>query len=211
MRLANIHEQKSSGSGSGKANRSAKPRNAEAARRLFGRGPEALQGGEEWDAFEVSDGLAGHTEDAPARLVAAAILGRELTDPGRILSVGDEEFTRRMAKADRCPGGLADACLWMAEGGGVFPVFMLPQAHAIADHLQAWSENHAGDFALCFLQRQAATWPPCFPTWYAPWSGSRPPTSPATASRLARRATICYGGSSPSCPASVTPSRRSRR
>jgi hypothetical protein len=76
-------------------------------------------------------------------------------EPGRVLSVGDEEFKRLMAEADRCPSGQADACLWMAEGSGVFPVFVMPQAHDIADHLLAWAEDRPGDwFALCFAQRQ---------------------------------------------------------
>ena len=57
-------------------------------------------------------------------------------EPGRVLSVGDEEFTRLMAEADRCPSGLADACLWMAEGGSVFPVFVLPQAHPGRAHFR---------------------------------------------------------------------------
>ena len=75
-------------------------------------------------------------------------------EPGRVLSVGDEEFTRLMAEADRCPSGLADACLWMAEGGGVFPVFVMPQALAVADHLLAWAEDRPGDwFALCYAER----------------------------------------------------------
>jgi hypothetical protein len=39
----------------------------------------------------------------------------------------------------------------MAEGGGVFPVFVMPQAHAVAEHLLAWAEDRPGDwFALCF-------------------------------------------------------------
>jgi hypothetical protein len=76
-------------------------------------------------------------------------------ESGRVLSVGDKEFTRLMAEADRCPSGLTDACLWMAEGSGVFPVFVMPQAHAIADHLLAWAEDRPGDwFILCFAQRQ---------------------------------------------------------
>jgi hypothetical protein len=43
----------------------------------------------------------------------------------------------------------------MADYGGVFPVFVIPQAHAIADHLQGWAENRPGEwFMLCFAQRQ---------------------------------------------------------
>src|SRR6516165_8853317 len=76
-------------------------------------------------------------------------------EPGRVLSVGDEEFTRLMAEAERCPSGRADACLWMADNGGVFPVLVMPQAHAIAEHLAAWAENRPGDSCvLCSAQRQ---------------------------------------------------------
>jgi hypothetical protein len=71
-------------------------------------------------------------------------------EPGRLLSVGDEEFQRLMAEADRCPSDLAGACLWMAEGGSVFPLFVMPQAHVIADHLLAWGEDRPGDW---FTQR----------------------------------------------------------
>lgn len=60
-----------------------------------------------------------------------------------------------MHEADRCPTGLADACLWIADNGGIFPVLILPQAHAIADHLVAWAEHRPGEwFALCFAERQ---------------------------------------------------------
>jgi hypothetical protein len=89
-------------------------------------------------------------------------------EPGRVLSVGDEGFKRLMAEADRCPSGLADACLWMAEGGGVFPIFVLPQTHATAEHLLAWSENRPGDwFALCFAQRQGRYVAALFPNLVA--------------------------------------------
>ena len=99
--------------------------------------------------------LPGSDGDGPTKAVVLSYLPLLTGEPGRVLSVGDEAFKRLMAEADRCPSGLADACLWMAEGGGVFPVFVLPQAHAIADHLLAWSESRPGDwFALCFAQRQ---------------------------------------------------------
>jgi hypothetical protein len=42
------------------------------------------------------------------------------------------------------------------DGGGVFPVFALPQAHAIADHLLAWAEDRPGDwFTLCYAERNS--------------------------------------------------------
>jgi hypothetical protein len=94
-------------------------------------------------------------DGGPKKVVVLSYVPLLTGEPGRVLSVGDEEFQRLMAEADRCPSGLADACLWMAEGGGVFPVFVLPQAHAIADHLMAWAEDRPGDwFMLCFAQRQ---------------------------------------------------------
>src|SRR5262249_8178535 len=93
--------------------------------------------------------------DGPKSVVVVSYVPLLTGEPGRLLSVGDGEFTRLMVEADRCPSGLADACLWMAEGGGVFPVFVLPQAHAIAEHLLAWAEDRPGDwFVLCFAQRQ---------------------------------------------------------
>jgi hypothetical protein len=50
---------------------------------------------------------------------------------------------------------MSETCLWMADNGGVFPVFVLPKAHAIADHMVAWAEDRPGDwFALCFAERQ---------------------------------------------------------
>jgi hypothetical protein len=99
--------------------------------------------------------LPGADSGGPKKAVVVSYIPLLTGEPGRELSVDGEEYKRLMAEADRCPSGLADACLWMAEGGGVFPVFVLPQAHAIADHLLAWSENRPGDwFALCFSQRQ---------------------------------------------------------
>jgi hypothetical protein len=99
--------------------------------------------------------LPGANGKGPKKVVVLSYLPLLTGEPGRVLSVGDDEFKRLMAEADRCPSGLADACLWMAEGGGVFPVFVLPQAHTIAEHLLAWSENRPGDwFTLCFAQRQ---------------------------------------------------------
>jgi hypothetical protein len=99
--------------------------------------------------------LPGSGGDGPKKAVVISYVPLLTGEPGRVLSVGDEDFKRLMAEADRCPSGLADACLWMAEGSGVFPVFVMPQAHADADHLLVWSENRPGDwFALCFAQRQ---------------------------------------------------------
>jgi hypothetical protein len=85
--------------------------------------------------------LPGADGGGPRKAVVISYVPLLVGEPGRLLSVGDDEFQRLLAEADRCPSGLADACLWMAEGGGVFPVFVLPQAHAIADHLLAWAED----------------------------------------------------------------------
>jgi hypothetical protein len=99
--------------------------------------------------------LAGSEGDDPKNVVVISYVPLLAGEPGRVLSVGDEEFNRLMAEADRCPSGLADACLGVADNGGVFPAFVLPQAHAIAEHLLAWAEGRPGDwFALCFAQRR---------------------------------------------------------
>lgn len=99
--------------------------------------------------------LPGSDGDGPKKAVVVSYIPLLAGEPGRVLSVGDEEFNRLMTEADRLPSGLADACLWMADNGGVFPVFVLPQAHAIAEHLLAWAENQPGDwFALCFAERR---------------------------------------------------------
>jgi hypothetical protein len=69
--------------------------------------------------------LPGAEGDGPTSVAVVGYVPLLAGEPGRVLSAGDEELRRLMAEADRCPGGLADACLWMAEGG-VFPVFALP-------------------------------------------------------------------------------------
>src|SRR5262245_20053449 len=99
--------------------------------------------------------LPGSEGDGPQSVIVLSYVPLLTGELGRVLSVEDEEFTRLMVEADRWPSGLADACLWVAEGGGVFPVFVLPQAHAVAEHLLAWAEDRPGDrFMLCFGQRQ---------------------------------------------------------
>lgn len=115
MRLANIREQKAGGPGTDRSGRVAKPRNPEAARRLFGRGLEALQAGEERDAFAAFDCLAGYTGDAPDGLVAAAALGRELTDPDRTPEERADQFF------DLFPGRVAHVFDAHADGGSEGP------------------------------------------------------------------------------------------
>src|SRR5262245_30847369 len=70
--------------------------------------------------------LPGSAGDGPKKAVVISYVPLLTGEPGRVLSVADEEFQRLMAEADRCRSGLADACLWMADNGGVFPVFVLP-------------------------------------------------------------------------------------
>jgi hypothetical protein len=99
--------------------------------------------------------LPGADGGGPKKVVVVSYVPLLTGEPGRLLSVGDEEFKRLMAESDRCPSGLADACLWMAEGGGVFPVFVLPQARASAEHLLAWAEHRPGEwFSVCFAERE---------------------------------------------------------
>ena len=81
--------------------------------------------------------LPGSGGGGPKKAVVISYVPLLPGEPGRVLSVGGEEFRRLLAEADRCPSGLADACLWMAEGSGVFPVFVMPQPRDIADHLLA--------------------------------------------------------------------------
>jgi hypothetical protein len=100
--------------------------------------------------------LPGADGSGPKKVVVVSYVPLLTGEPGRVLSVGDEEFQRLMTEADRCPSGLADAIVWMADNGGVFPVFVLPQAHAIADHLLAWAEDRPGDwFTLCYAERNS--------------------------------------------------------
>jgi hypothetical protein len=99
--------------------------------------------------------LPGSDGDGPRKAVVVSYVPLLKGEPGRVISVGDGEFKRLMAEADRCPSDIAQACLWMADNGGIFPVFVMPQAHAIAEHLVAWAEHRPGEwFALCFAQRQ---------------------------------------------------------
>lgn len=61
---------------------------------------------------------------------------------------------RLLAEAARCPSGQASALLWLADSGGVLPVFVLDEADAIADHLLDWCGGAVGDwFALCLGDR----------------------------------------------------------
>jgi hypothetical protein len=72
--------------------------------------------------------LPGAGGGGPKKAVIVSYISLLKGDPGRVLSVGEDEFIWLMAEVDLRPSGRADACLWMAEGGGVFPVFVMPQA-----------------------------------------------------------------------------------
>jgi hypothetical protein len=79
----------------------------------------------------------------------------------RVFGIDDPEALRVLAEAQRCPSGQADAVLWVADVAGLYPVFVLEQADAIADHLLAWSEGRVGDwFALCLSEREGGSPPP---------------------------------------------------
>jgi len=77
------------------------------------------------------------------------------TDLTGCFSLDSAEFERLQRAIDACPSGLADACLWVASDAGVAPVFVLPEARAIARHLRAWAEDRVPDwFCLCFVERR---------------------------------------------------------
>jgi hypothetical protein len=71
--------------------------------------------------------LPGADGSGPKKAVVVSYVPLLTGEPARVLSVGDEEFQRLMAEADRCPSGRADACRCMADNGRVFLVFALPQ------------------------------------------------------------------------------------
>jgi hypothetical protein len=90
--------------------------------------------------------LPGTGSDGTKQVIVLSYVPLLTGEPGRVLSVGDEEFQRLMAEADRCPSGRADACGCMADNGRVFPVFSLPQVLAVANHLLGCVANRPGDW-----------------------------------------------------------------
>jgi len=47
---------------------------------------------------------------------------------------------------DSLPDGCADGCIWFMDDGVPCPVFVMPGAREIADHLAAWSEGSPADW-----------------------------------------------------------------
>jgi hypothetical protein len=75
-------------------------------------------------------------------------------EPGRAMSANSPELAAVLADVEACPTGQAEACLWFANDAGVHPVFVIPQAEAIGDHLAAWADGRASEwFELCFAER----------------------------------------------------------
>jgi hypothetical protein len=53
--------------------------------------------------------LPGADGSGPEKAAVVSYIPLLTGEPGRVLSVGDEEIQRLTAEADRCPSGLADA------------------------------------------------------------------------------------------------------
>ena len=71
-----------------------------------------------------------------------------------ISSPGDQAIHTVLQHVEACPDGHVEACLWVAKGDAVMPVFVMERAHAIADHLTQWSEQRPDEwFSLCLVER----------------------------------------------------------
>lgn len=96
---------------------------------------------------------AGLDTEQPNRLVVVSYVPLLTGEPGTMMATDDPRFGDVLARIESASDGHVDACLWMAEENGVFPVFVMRNAHAVADHLVAWAEGRPGDwFALCFAE-----------------------------------------------------------
>jgi len=78
--------------------------------------------------------------------------------PNRTVSADDPGIAELLRRVDNCPSGHVEGCLWLPSRsmtwGEVMPIFMMDQAHAIADHLCEWAEGKPGEwFTLCFTER----------------------------------------------------------
>jgi len=95
------------------------------------------------------------TTNEPSRVAIVSYMPLLTGEPGRCMSVDDPELSELLRQGDDCPSGHIEACLWVADGEDVMPVFIREQAHAIADHLSEWSEDKPGEwFALCFAEQE---------------------------------------------------------
>jgi len=75
--------------------------------------------------------------------------------PGKVMNTTDPQFQELLARIENGHTGHVDGCVWIAEDNGVFPAFVMKDAHAVADHLLAWSDNNPAKwFTLCFAERQ---------------------------------------------------------
>ena len=93
--------------------------------------------------------------NTPARVMIVSYVPLLTGEPGRTMSVDDPELAGLLRQADECPGGHIEACLWAADGEHATPVFVMDQAHAIADHLSEWADDKPGEwFAICFAERE---------------------------------------------------------
>ncbi len=84
---------------------------------------------------------SGHPVGGPHEDHALAVgyIPLHAAAPGRVVGVDDPEALRVLAEAQRCPSGQADALMWVWDSEGRWPVFVMEQADAIADHLLTWS------------------------------------------------------------------------
>jgi len=97
--------------------------------------------------------LTGLDNARPTRVVVVSYVPLLIGEPGKVMANDDPQFHDMISKIDELHDGHVDACLWIAEENGVFPVFVTESAHAVADHLVAWAEGHPGEwFALCFAE-----------------------------------------------------------
>jgi hypothetical protein len=81
-------------------------------------------------------------------------------ESGRITSADDPGIMELLRQVDNCPSGHVEGCLWLPSRTSrtrkldMMPVFMMDQAHAVADHLCEWAEGKLGEwFSLCLTER----------------------------------------------------------
>jgi hypothetical protein len=98
---------------------------------------------------------SGLRSESPKRTIVVSYVPLLVGESGKAMAIDDPHLHEMLSKIDEGHDGHVHACLWMAEENGVFPVFLMKDAHAIADHLLAWAEGRPADwFALCFVEKQ---------------------------------------------------------